>query len=136
MVSLDATIDGSEAGMTLAESLHASESAQSGEGGDTHHLHMELLRTLALLTPSQQRLPPVSDAGRGRPVGQGGGRATPNPARHAVRGHQTDPQALRGPWASRVFEGMNRHLLHRIDMPDLGSRNPCETRHLTFLPIR
>jgi RNA polymerase sigma factor (sigma-70 family) len=58
MVSLDATIDGSEDGMTLAESLATAESAQSGEGGETchRHLHIDLLRALALLTPAQQHL--------------------------------------------------------------------------------
>jgi RNA polymerase sigma factor (sigma-70 family) len=57
-VSLDASVDGSEDGMTLAESLDASESAHSGEDGTTHrhHLRMDLLRALALLTPAQQRL--------------------------------------------------------------------------------
>lgn len=58
MVSLDATVDGSEDGMTLAESLDASESARLGEDGETdrHHVHMDLLRVLALLTPAQRRL--------------------------------------------------------------------------------
>ena len=58
LVSLDATVDGSEDGMTLAESLDASGSAQSGEDGETHrhHVRMDLLRALARLTPSQQRL--------------------------------------------------------------------------------
>jgi RNA polymerase sigma factor (sigma-70 family) len=58
MVSLDATVDGSEDGMTLAESLDASESAHSGEDGTTHrhHIRMDLLRALARLTPAQQRL--------------------------------------------------------------------------------
>ena len=57
-ISLDATIDGSEDGMTLAESLEASESTQAGEMGDTdrHHVRMDLLRVMARLTPSQQRL--------------------------------------------------------------------------------
>ena len=58
MVSLDTTVDGSEDGMTLAESLDASESAHSGEDGTTHrhHIRMDLLRALARLTPAQQRL--------------------------------------------------------------------------------
>jgi RNA polymerase sigma factor (sigma-70 family) len=58
MVSLDATIDGSEDGMTLAESMATAESAQSGEGGETchRHLHIDLLRALALLAPAQQHL--------------------------------------------------------------------------------
>ena len=57
-VSLDATVDGSEDGMTLAESLDASESAQSGGDGETHrhHVRMDLLRAMALLTPAQKRL--------------------------------------------------------------------------------
>ena len=57
-VSLDATVDGSEDGMTLAESLEASESAQSSLDAEPHrhHVRMDLLRTLALLTPAQQRL--------------------------------------------------------------------------------
>jgi RNA polymerase sigma factor (sigma-70 family) len=57
-VSLDATVDGSEDGMTLAESLEASESAQSAGQGETHRLHvrLDLLRALALLNPAQQRL--------------------------------------------------------------------------------
>ena len=58
MVSLDATLDGSEDGMTLAESLDASESARSGDGGDAnrHHVRMDLLRVLAVLTPAQRQL--------------------------------------------------------------------------------
>ncbi|MBK7458292.1 MAG: sigma-70 family RNA polymerase sigma factor [Betaproteobacteria bacterium] len=58
MPSLDATVDGSEDGMTLAESLDASESTQAGEMGETHrhHVRMDLLRAMARLTPSQQRL--------------------------------------------------------------------------------
>jgi RNA polymerase sigma factor (sigma-70 family) len=57
-VSLDATVDGSEDGMTLAESLEASESAQSAGQGETHRLHvrLDLLRALVLLNPAQQRL--------------------------------------------------------------------------------
>jgi len=57
-ISLDATVDGSDDGMTLAESLDASESAHSGEDGETqrHHLRMDLLRALVRLTPAQQRL--------------------------------------------------------------------------------
>jgi len=57
-LSLDATVDGSEDGMTLAESLEASESAHSGLDAEAHrhHVRMDLLRTLALLTPAQQRL--------------------------------------------------------------------------------
>ena len=58
LVSLDATVDGSEDGVTFAESLDASESAQSGEDGETHrhHVRMDLARALVRLTPSQQRL--------------------------------------------------------------------------------
>jgi len=57
-LSLDATVDGTEDGMTLAEALDASESTQSGGEGETHrhHMRMDLLRALALLTPAQQRL--------------------------------------------------------------------------------
>jgi RNA polymerase sigma factor (sigma-70 family) len=57
-ISLDATVDGSDDGMTLAESLDASESTHSGEDGETqrHHMRMDLLRALARLTPAQQRL--------------------------------------------------------------------------------
>jgi RNA polymerase sigma factor (sigma-70 family) len=57
-ISLDATVDGSDDGMTLAESLDASESAHSGEAGltDRHHIRMDLLRALSRLTPAQQRL--------------------------------------------------------------------------------
>lgn len=58
MVSLDATLDGSEDGMTLAEALDASESARSAEDGDSDHCHlrMDLLRVLAILTPAQRQL--------------------------------------------------------------------------------
>ena len=57
-ISLDATVDGSEDGMTLAELLEASESTHAGEMGETHrhHVRMDLLRAMARLTPSQQRL--------------------------------------------------------------------------------
>jgi RNA polymerase sigma factor (sigma-70 family) len=57
-ISLDATVDGSDDGMTLAESLDASESAHLGQDGETHrhHIRMDLLRALARLTPAQQRL--------------------------------------------------------------------------------
>jgi RNA polymerase sigma-70 factor (ECF subfamily) len=57
-LSLDATVDGSEDGMTLAESMDASETTQSGETGETHrhHIQIDLLRAMALLTPAQQRL--------------------------------------------------------------------------------
>jgi RNA polymerase sigma-70 factor (ECF subfamily) len=58
VVSLDATVDGSDDGMTLAESLEEAHSKQAGEMGETHrhHLRMDLLRAMARLTPSQQRL--------------------------------------------------------------------------------
>jgi RNA polymerase sigma factor (sigma-70 family) len=57
-VSLDATVDGSEEGMTLAESLEAADSGQSAGQGETQRLlvRLDLLRALALLTPAQQRL--------------------------------------------------------------------------------
>ena len=57
-ISLDAAIDGSEDGMTLAESLEASESTLAGETDETHrhHVRMDLLRAMARLKPSQQRL--------------------------------------------------------------------------------
>ena len=57
-LSLDATVDGSEDGPTLAESLDGSEYTQKGEAGETHrqHLRIDLLRAMALLTPAQQRL--------------------------------------------------------------------------------
>ena len=55
--SLDASIDGSEDGMTLAELLDASQSRDSAGDGETHHhMHLDLLRTCAHLTPAQQRL--------------------------------------------------------------------------------
>ena len=55
--SLDASIDGSEDGMTLAELLDVSQSRDSAGDGETHHhMHLDLLRTCAHLTPAQQRL--------------------------------------------------------------------------------
>ena len=55
--SLDATIDGSEDGMTLAELLDVSQSRDSAGDGETHlHMHLDLLRTCAHLTPAQHRL--------------------------------------------------------------------------------
>ena len=55
--SLDASIDGSDDGMTLAELLDASQSRDSAGDGETHHhMHLDLLRTCAHLTPAQQRL--------------------------------------------------------------------------------
>ena len=55
--SLDASIDGSEDGMTLAELLDVSQSRDSAGDGETHHhMRLDLLRTCAHLTPAQQRL--------------------------------------------------------------------------------
>ncbi|MBK7264746.1 MAG: sigma-70 family RNA polymerase sigma factor, partial [Rubrivivax sp.] len=55
--SLDASIDGSDDGMTLAELLDVSQSRDSAGDGETHHhMHLDLLRTCAHLTPAQQRL--------------------------------------------------------------------------------
>ena len=55
--SLDASIDGSDDGMTLAELLDASQSRDSAGDGETHHhMHLDLLRACAHLTPAQQRL--------------------------------------------------------------------------------
>ena len=55
--SLDASIDGSEDGMTLAELLDVSQSRDSASDGETHHhMHLDLLRASAHLTPAQQRL--------------------------------------------------------------------------------
>ena len=57
MPSLDATVDGSDDGMTLAELLDVSQSRDSAGDGETHHhMHLDLLRACALLTPAQQRL--------------------------------------------------------------------------------
>ena len=53
--SLDANIDVSKDGMTLAEQPDLSQSRDpTGEGG-THHMHLNLLRTCAHLTLAQQR---------------------------------------------------------------------------------
>ena len=55
--SLDASIDGSDDGMTLAELLDVSQSRDSAGDGETHHhMHLDLLRACAHLTPAQQRL--------------------------------------------------------------------------------
>ena len=55
--SLDASIDGSEDGMTLAELLDVSEPRGSAGDGETHHhMRLDLLRACAHLTPAQQRL--------------------------------------------------------------------------------
>ncbi len=58
VLSLDATVDGSEDGLTLAESLSAAEpTRRADEGGaDRHHARIDLSRALARLTPVQQRL--------------------------------------------------------------------------------
>ena len=55
--SLDASIDGSDDGTTLAELLDVSQSRDSAGDGETHHhMHLDLLRACAHLTPAQQRL--------------------------------------------------------------------------------
>ena len=55
--SLDASIDGSDDGMTLAELLDVSQSRDSAGDGEAHHqMHLDLLRACAHLTPAQQRL--------------------------------------------------------------------------------
>ncbi len=58
-ISLDATVDGSEDGTTLAESMDASESTQAGDMGETHrhHVRMDLLRAMARLTPASRASP-------------------------------------------------------------------------------
>lgn len=57
-LSLDAAVDGSEDGMTLAEVLAGSEAAQpTDEGGvDRHHARIDLARAMERLTPVQRRL--------------------------------------------------------------------------------
>jgi len=56
-LSLDASIDGSEDAMTLAEMLDASESGDSASDHEArHHMRLDLLRACAHLTPAQQRL--------------------------------------------------------------------------------
>ena len=56
-VSLDASIDGSEDGMTLSELLDLSEpGTAAGDGESLNDLRLDLLRACALLTPAQQRL--------------------------------------------------------------------------------
>ena len=57
-LSLDATIDGSEDGMTFGELLADAESTASGDhqGADRHHARIDVARALGRLTPAQQRL--------------------------------------------------------------------------------
>jgi len=56
-VSLDASIDGSEDGMTLAEMLDVSASGSAADDHEAHHhLRLDLLHACVQLTPSQQRL--------------------------------------------------------------------------------
>ena len=56
-LSLDASIDGSEDAMTLAELLDASESGDSASEDEAHHhMRQDLLRACEHLTPAQQRL--------------------------------------------------------------------------------
>ncbi|BAP88978.1 RNA polymerase sigma factor, sigma-70 family, ECF subfamily [Burkholderiales bacterium GJ-E10] len=57
-LSLDATIDGSEDGMTLGELLADAESTAGGDhqGVDRHHARIDLARVLVQLTPAQRRL--------------------------------------------------------------------------------
>jgi RNA polymerase sigma factor (sigma-70 family) len=56
--SLDAAVDGSELGTTLADLLEASGSTLAGSRDETHrhHVRIDLLRARAQLTPSQQHL--------------------------------------------------------------------------------
>ena len=57
-LSLDAALDGSEDGMTLAELLADSESAQPVDPGavDHHHVRIDIGRALGRLTPVQRQL--------------------------------------------------------------------------------
>ena len=57
-LSLDAALDGSEDGMTLAELLADSESVQPDDPGavDHHHARIDIGRALARLTPVQRQL--------------------------------------------------------------------------------
>jgi RNA polymerase sigma factor (sigma-70 family) len=56
-LSLDAAIDGSEDGLTLAEMLDVSNSGSADGDIETHHhMRLDLLQTCLELTPSQQRL--------------------------------------------------------------------------------
>jgi len=57
-LSLDATIDGSEDGMTFGELLADAESTAGGDhqGVDRHHTRIDVARALDRLTPAQRRL--------------------------------------------------------------------------------
>ena len=57
-LSLDAALDGSDDGMTLADQLADDESAQQEEAGavDHHHARLDIGRALARLTPIQRQL--------------------------------------------------------------------------------
>ena len=58
LLSLDATVDGSDDGLTLAELLADSATADSGDavGGGRHHAVIDVARALEQLTPIQRRL--------------------------------------------------------------------------------
>ena len=57
-LSLDATIDGSDDGMTFGELLADAESTAGGDqqGVDRQHARIDVARALDLLTPAQRRL--------------------------------------------------------------------------------
>jgi RNA polymerase sigma factor (sigma-70 family) len=57
-LSLDATLDGSDDGVTVAELLAASDAMYPGEadGADRHHARIDVGRALTRLTPAQRRL--------------------------------------------------------------------------------
>ncbi len=57
-LSLDAALDGTGDGLTLADLLADDESAQQDEAGavDRHHARIDIGRALALLTPIQRQL--------------------------------------------------------------------------------
>jgi len=57
-LSLDATVDGSDDGATLAELLAASDAMYPGEAGgvDRQHVRIDVGRALTRLTPAQRRL--------------------------------------------------------------------------------
>jgi RNA polymerase sigma-70 factor (ECF subfamily) len=57
-LSLDAALDGSDDGLTLADQLADDESAQQDEAGavDRHHARIDIGRALARLTPIQRQL--------------------------------------------------------------------------------
>ena len=57
LLSLDATLDGTEDGPSLADALAESDAAGSVDHGESFaDMRMDLLRALPLLTPPQQRL--------------------------------------------------------------------------------